>query len=201
MTNAGVTREVEVRGPISGDGAKIQGFEVAYQSFFDFLPAPFDGFGVQANYTYVDNQGITNSNSRIVSGDGTSGTTNAGNPELLTTGKLEGLSEHSYNLVGMYEKGPWALRAAYNWRSEHLVTNFDCCVYLPVWSDDIGFLDASIRYRVNDNVELSVQGSNLLDTETVLFQQVTDLDEGKLLLPNGWFRNDRRFVFGLRLKF
>ncbi|KQS54402.1 hypothetical protein ASG17_12285 [Brevundimonas sp. Leaf363] len=201
VTNNGVTREVEVRGPINGDGAGLQGFEVAYQQYFDFLPAPFDGLGVQANYTYVENQGITNSNSPIVSSDGGSGTTNAGNSTLLNTGSLEGLSEHSYNVVAMYEKGPWALRAAYNWRSEYLVTAFDCCVYLPVWQDAVGYLDASVRYRINDRFELSLQGSNLLDTEATLKQQVTDVSEGRQLLPNAWLRQDRRLTLGLRFRY
>lgn len=201
VTNAGVTRTVEVRGPINGDGAKLQGFEVAYQTYFDFLPSPWDGLGVQANYTYVDNQGITNSNSRVTSGAGDPTTTNGGNGTLLNTGSLEGLSEHSYNLVGMYEKGPWALRLAYNWRSQYLVTAFDCCVYLPVWQEDVGYLDASIRYRINDQFELSLQGSNLLNTEAELKQQVTDIDDGRMLMPNAWLRQDRRFVLGLRFRY
>jgi hypothetical protein len=33
--------------------------EVSYQQNFDFLPAPFDGFGVLTNYTYMDTHGGT----------------------------------------------------------------------------------------------------------------------------------------------
>ena len=58
FTNNGVTREVLMSGPMNGDGASIKGFEIAYQSFFDFLPAPFDGLGIQANYTHLKNSGI-----------------------------------------------------------------------------------------------------------------------------------------------
>ena len=36
----------------SGDG-KIKGFEVNAQTFLDFLPRPFDGFGVAGNVTYL----------------------------------------------------------------------------------------------------------------------------------------------------
>jgi iron complex outermembrane receptor protein len=32
----------------------VKGFEVGIQQFLDFLPAPFDGLGVIANYTYSD---------------------------------------------------------------------------------------------------------------------------------------------------
>ncbi|WOI53451.1 TonB-dependent receptor [Parvularcula sp. LCG005] len=199
ITNNGITETVEVRGPLNGEGAAIKGFEVSYQRFFDFLPEPFDGLGVQANYTFVDNQGITNSNVSNVGGEGTTQT--AQSTDVIQVDRLEGLSDHSYNVVGMYEKGPFAARLAYNWRSEYLTTAIDCCVAYAIWTEDQGFLDGSVRYRLNDNMELSLQASNLLNTETVLRQQVEDADDGGLRLPNAWFQNDTRVTAGLRFKF
>ena len=61
FTNNGVTRHGQrdaVRSTVTA--RSIKGFEVAYQTFFDRLPAPWNGFGIQANFTYVDNQGVTN---------------------------------------------------------------------------------------------------------------------------------------------
>jgi iron complex outermembrane receptor protein len=205
LTNpSGETRTVFVRGPANGGKPKIQGFEVAYNRFFDFLPAPFDGLGIQSNYTYVRNKGVPNSALTPVGSTGGQ-QTNAGNQfTALNPNSLEGLSKHSFNLVGLYEKGRIAARLAYNWRSKYLVTVVDCCVYLPVWQKASGFLDGSIRYRLTDNIELSVQGSNLLNTKTKLLQQVTDEDspEGRIVLtPNAWFQNDRRFMFGARVRF
>lgn len=204
FTTNGVTRTVKVNEPVNGKGAKIQGLEVAYQRYFDFLPAPFNGLGVQANYTYVKNKGIVNTNITPTSNDGGAGTGGGGLQAAVDSIKvdaLEGLSEHAYNVVLMYEKGPWALRTAYNWRSEYLVTAVDCCVAFPVWQKAAGFLDASVRYKVSDNVEISLQGSNLLATETVLKQQVTDYDKGRTLTPNAWFKNDRRIQMGVRMKY
>jgi iron complex outermembrane recepter protein len=195
----GVTNTVEVTGPIQGDGAKMRGYEIAFQRYFDNLPAPFDGLGMQANYTYVQNTGIKNQNTTIVSNDGSGGTQGGGitQSESIQTDGLEGLSENAFNLIGMYEKGPWAARVAYSWRSEYLVTALDCCVALPVWQDAAGFLDASLRFRINDNLELNVQGSNLLNTKTVLLQQV---DNDGTLKDYSWFQNDRRIQFGVRFK-
>jgi imidazolonepropionase-like amidohydrolase len=96
----------------------------------------------------------------------------------------------------MYEKGAWAARVAYSWRSEYLVTALDCCVALPVWQDAAGFLDASLRFQINDNLELNLQGSNLLNTKTVLLQQV---DNDGLLKDYSWFQNDRRLQFGMQI--
>jgi iron complex outermembrane recepter protein len=202
ITNAGTTRTVQVTGPANGKGATIKGFELDYQRFFDFLPGVFSGLGMQANVTYVKNSGVPNSNLTPVGSTGE--TTNPGNAHTaLNTGTLEGLSKWTYNVVGMYEKGKVSARVAYNWRSKYLVTVVDCCVYLPVWQKSSGFLDASIRYRLSDAIELSIEGSNLLNTKTQLLQQVTDKDspQGKIILtPNGWFQNDRRFIFGVRWK-
>ena len=40
--------------PANADRGEISGLEFNYQQFFDFLPAPFDGFGVNLNYTITD---------------------------------------------------------------------------------------------------------------------------------------------------
>ncbi|MGN6364761.1 TonB-dependent receptor [Asticcacaulis taihuensis] len=203
LTHNGVTRDVQVTGPVNADGASLKGFEVSYQRYFDFLPSPFDGLGIQANYTKIKNTGIKNTGLGSTSAGGGGGLGSSGGGVIaafdnITVDRLEGLSDDSYNIIGMYEKGPWALRAAYNWRSKFLVTAADCCVGFPIWQKGIGYLDASVRYRVNDNIELSIQGSNLLDSDTVLLQQV---DNRGTLLPNAWFKNDKRIQMGVRLKY
>ncbi len=195
VINNGVTRNVLVTGPMNGDGASIKGVELAFQTFFDFLPSPFDGFGVQANYTYVDNNGIETINLTNETGGGTAGGGVSYDATAVRANALEGISEHSYNLVAMYEKGPVSARLAYNWRSEYLVTAIDCCVGLPIWQDATGYLDASLRLRLARQFELIFQGSNLLGTDTVLSQQI---DNTGLLKKSSWFKNDRRLQVGVR---
>src|SRR5690625_6340592 len=58
--STGVTQNVEYTTTRSGGDGKLEGFEIAYQQFYDMLPAPWDGFGIQANYTYIDSEGIPN---------------------------------------------------------------------------------------------------------------------------------------------
>ncbi|HEY0623926.1 TonB-dependent receptor [Sphingomonas sp.] len=198
VANNGVTETVRVTGPMNGDGAAIYGGEASFQTFFDFLPAPFDGFGIQANYTYVKNDGIetvalTNETAGGIAGGGIQFNTSA-----VKANALEGVSEHSFNIVGMYEKGKLSARVAYNWRSKFLVTAIDCCVGLPIWQEATGYLDASVRFRATNTIEFIVEGTNLLGTDTVLKQQV---DSTGLLKDNAWFKNDRRFQIGARLTF
>ncbi len=198
INNNGVSRDVLVSGPMNGDGAKIKGAEFAFQTFFDFLPGPFDGLGIQANYTYVDNNGVETTNLTNETGSGTAGGGVSFDDTAVKPDALEGISTHSYNVVGMYEKGPVSLRVAYNWRSKYLVTSIDCCVGLPIWQKATGYLDASARFKLTKWAEFILQGSNLLGTDTVLFQQV---DNTGLLKPNAWFKNDRRVQAGVRFSF
>jgi TonB-dependent receptor len=198
IENNGVTENVRLNRPVNGEGAGIYGAEASFQTFFDFLPAPFDGFGVQANYTYVKNDGIETVNLTNETGAGTIGGGLTYETSAVKANALEGISKHSFNLVGMYEKGKLSARVAYNWRSQYLVTAIDCCIGLPVWQGATGYLDASVRLRVAKQIEFVLEGSNLLGTDTVLYQQV---DSTGLLKPNAWFKNDRRFQLGARLSF
>jgi TonB-dependent receptor len=218
FTNNGVTEPVLVQGPVNGgyNGGALAGFEVAYSSFFKFLPKPFDGLGVEANYTHTDEWGINNSNlvTDPVGNGGTGGSSSpvgGGNGENLANGvidphRLAGISNDSYNIIGLYEKGPFAFRLAYSWRSEFLVSNVDCCIGLPVWQRANGFLDASLHYKITDNLEAELDGKNLLDTTTIFAQQVqgdSPQTPGAkpILLNSAWVRADQAVKFGIRFKF
>ena len=130
--------------------ATIKGFEAGFQQFFTFLPAPLDGFGLQANFTYVDSSTPT-----TVSGLGTP-----------VNAPLTNLSKTSYNVVAMYEKGPFSARLAYNYRSS-FVTGFAYYVNTGLLNQELkgyGDLDASVNYNLTKNVEIALQGVNLTNT-------------------------------------
>ncbi len=48
----------EVTEPRNGESASLYGFELAYNQRFNFLPKPLDGFGIYANYTYVNSDAV-----------------------------------------------------------------------------------------------------------------------------------------------
>jgi outer membrane receptor protein involved in Fe transport len=79
-----------------------------------------------------------------------------------------------------------------------MVTAVDCCVAVPIWNEDYGQLDGSLRWRITDTMEIGVSGSNLTNSETVLRQQVENYEDGGLTLPNAWFQNDRRYTLTFR---
>jgi len=195
LTNNGVTRTVNVTRPVNADGAKVAGIEVAYQTFFDRLPEPWNGFGIQTNYTWLDNKGVTNSGLSIVSGGGT--TTQDSNISF-TNLPLEGFSPQSFNFVAMFEKQKFSARLAYNWRDTYLISQADCCIKLPIWQDAYGQLDASVHYKPSSSWDVFLEAQNLLEQETVLRQQV---NQQGLTLPRSWFTNDMRLSLGVRFRF
>ncbi|OAX66404.1 TonB-dependent receptor [Xanthomonas translucens pv. arrhenatheri] len=170
---------------------RIRGFEYGYTQFFDSWPGWLSGFGVNANFTFVDSSGGVNS---------------ATDPFTKTTVTgvslpLEGLSRRSYNLAGIYEKGPLSVRLAYNWRSRYLLTASDVSTKLPTWSDDYGQLDASVFYRFTPHLQLGVQANNLTNTVTKVLMGPTSYTGGEVdnhLYTRSWFVNDRRYSLVLR---
>lgn len=177
----GVTTDVEINGPVNSADAGLHGVEFAYQDTFEFLPGFLDGLGTQLTYTYID------------SGDFES------NADILGSLGQPGTSKHTVNATLFYEKGPVALRAAYNWRSEYLQTPRDVIFpFSPIYGEATGQLDASIFFAINERIKLGVQGVNLTD-EVTRTSQVVDFD-GRQVTRSA-FRNDRRFTFLARFDF
>ncbi|WP_343517650.1 TonB-dependent receptor [Sphingomonas sp.] len=213
IPNGASTQTVQINGPSNvKKGGRLMGAEVGYQTFFDFLPGWLSGLGTQLNYTYVHQSGIRNSNLITASSSGDIGAFGAGQQALGGSGfvidsrRLAGISTHTFNAMALYEKGPIGLRIAYNWRSRYLTQNLDCCIGFPVFQKAAGFLDASLRVSPTDFLELSIEGSNLLNTTTVYQQQIFgDSPQMPGAAPkyfdSAWNRVDRRFQFGARFKF
>jgi TonB-dependent receptor len=171
-------------GPQNGGDGKVKGFELAYQQFYDFLPGIFSGLGLQANYTYVDQSSIPNSAADINRASGQQDFADAFVPD-----DLENLSEHTFNIVGLYESDKVEARIAYNWRSDFLLTTLDVISRLPIYNESTGQVDASFKYQFTDNFQLGVQGVNLLSEVTETTSQINP--EGDRFLRSR-FENDRR---------
>ena len=132
--------------PRNVNKGQLEGVEFGYRQFFDFLPGWLGGFGMEANYTYLKGH-------------------------LVDGGKevpFAGLSKNSYNIVGLYERGPLSARLAYNWRSKFVDTFNYRTLAAPVGPldlvvDPIKTADASISYRVTDNLGFTLDVENLLD--------------------------------------
>lgn len=189
-TNNGSTQEVQVAGATNGDKGTIEGFEVAYQQFFDTLPGVFSGLGIQLNYTHINEDGSPNAGLRDSASDNT-----AAGDFAFDDLPLEGLSEKNANAAVLYEKYGISARIAYNWRSEYLLTTRDVITTLPIYNQANGQLDASLFWDVSENWKIGVQGTNLNNNVTETMMQINQEGDKK---TRSWFTNDRRYSFVLR---
>jgi iron complex outermembrane receptor protein len=139
----------------NGGNAKVSGVEFAFNQAFTMLPAPFDGFGAQASVTVVESQANYT----------------AGNRQIKDA--LVGLSKTSYNVVGYYEKGPFAARLGWFWRGNYL-NSIGSTTTAQNYVDDYGSLDGSASYQITPNYIVSVEGSNLSNQDRYIFGQTKD---------------------------
>ncbi len=139
---SGQTATFNVSRPQNLETATVNGFELSLTHTFDHLPAPFDGFGVQANATFVDSDAEVDVN------------------ETTQSFALAGLGD-SRSFVGFYENNRFNARLAYTVRDEFLVNPATGAGGEPLFTDDFGQLDARVTIFITDNVEFFVDGINL----------------------------------------
>jgi len=151
---------------VNGGGSIIRGLEGQFRTQFAELPSWWSGFGVNLNYTF-----------------------------LRSSNPLAAGARQTYNAVLFYQKYGLQVRLAYNWHGRILdLVNQNLPDVLNVYSKPQGYLDASVEYRINPNVSVFLQGTNLTDAYDPAFVQY----------PNAfWSENisERRYFAGVRLNF
>ena len=172
---AGQSATFNVSRPQNLETATVEGFEIALTHTFDYLPAPFNGFGVQANATFVDSDAEVDVNNTSQSF------------------ALSGLGD-SRSFVGFYEHDRFNFRLAYTVRDEFLVSAATGAGGEPLFTDDFGQLDARLTVFATDRIELFVDGINL--TNEVREQR------GRFANHFGLFEETgARYSFGATYKF
>ena len=192
----GYTIPLTYSGNTNLNSGEIQGIEFAYQQFYTDLPGLFGNLGLQANFTIIESETTPLPAFQDADGDGVP-------DDFLTVyrwsiDELLGLSDLSGNLVGIYQDDRFEARLAYNWRSDYFSSYRDFVTGNPIIQEEIGFLDASFKWDITDQVQLSVLGANLLDTKAFASQQV---DQAGQRFARSSFVNDRRFEVAVRYAF
>jgi iron complex outermembrane receptor protein len=188
-TIAGDPFPIRLDAPFNSGKGKVKGLEAGFTTFFDYdwLPDAARGFGVQANYTYIDAwtelaPGMQN--------------------RLPGHQNFPGVSKHAYNLVGMYERYNISARLAYNWRSKFVDryedTNFGHLA--PLWQDSLGQLDFSASYTPFENITFAFDALNLLaGNEPIRTYRAFAGGDGATF-PWGRKYLERVFSFGVRFR-
>ncbi len=181
------------------ENGRVTGVEVAYQQFYDFLPGPLSGLGLQATYTFIDAEGVDNTQDESFLFTDPPEDVPAIARFEIDRPIFPQVSRHNFNIIGLYEKYGIEARAAFNWRSSFQLTQRDVIFpFNSIFQRATGQLDASIFYNINENFKVGVQGVNLLDDITETEQTVAG--DGRRA-PRNFFRNDRRYSLIARVRF
>jgi len=154
--------------PENFKNASIKGIEVGYSQFLDFLPGFFGGFGWDVNATYID-------------------------------APFNNVPKFAANMTGIYEKGPLSLRLSYTYSSPYLIGDFTGGVQPQQrWSAVRENMDFSLNYTINDNITVSFDATNILDSRQR--QSAGKGAENERLYAADLSRFDQVYALGFRFK-
>ncbi|OYX66924.1 MAG: TonB-dependent receptor [Sphingomonadales bacterium 32-64-17] len=128
--------------PVNIDGDRsLTGIELAAQSQLSFLPAPLDGFGVIANFTYID-----------------------------ADEELTGFSDTGANGTIYYETERWGLRGSVSYRSRwYTGKNEDPMSASTRGFEGSTYFDASAFFNVTERLQINVNAINLTNEKDTQF--------------------------------
>ncbi|WP_252733979.1 TonB-dependent receptor [Pseudoalteromonas sp. C2R02] len=124
------------------------------------------GLGLITNYTFVD------------------GTRHASS----LNDYVPGTSKHTFNITGYFENASFSSRLSYNYRTE-----FATGIGEQI-TDNFGQLDANISFSLNEHFSLVVEGINLNNEMTYIYER-------NHYAPVGLYQNGRRFYVGVRAEY
>lgn len=160
--------------PVNGEGAKLEGYEIAYQQPFTFLPAPWSNFGMFANYTHVESE--ANYGSGIVT-------------------SLEGLSEDSYNVSLYYETESFGARVSVNSRDDYITDATGSNGNAEHATTGPTRVDLSAYYNITDTISATLEVINFTEEEERLY---TTGPLGDLNLVREYNTTGREVYLGVR---
>jgi len=169
-----------VTAPINTSGGRLSGFELNVQQPFSFLPGWGKNMGVLLNYTQVKSR-----IEYVVSPTSAS----------TVTDNLVNLSPKSFNATLYYDDGVFSARVSGSQR-EAFLTRVPGQNNNDVEGKNKSFnVDLSVSYKVNDRLDLTLEGVNLTNQAN---DQFISNARDSVVVNNV---TGREWVMGLRYKF
>ncbi|HSL19318.1 MAG TPA: TonB-dependent receptor [Methylomirabilota bacterium] len=144
--------EFEVIQPRNGDKGNLWGLELAYQNNFTSWPGAAGGFGIYANYTYIDSE--------------------AEYPDR-EPGPLPGQSEHVGNFALVYEKYGISTRISYNFNGKNVLEVGEEAAD-DLWVDDHAQIDFLFRYQFTPKFSVVLEAVNITNEPYTVFEGIED---------------------------
>ncbi len=184
--NASPSDEFTFTVPVNTPGGKLQGVELNYVQPFTFLPGKWSNLGTQLNYTYVD------SDIQYLLSSGATAQKAA----------MTGQSKNSWNATLFYEGERFSGRVSATNRNDYLIqvpgteAGFNSDANGVHGQSGTTIVDASIHYRISDQLELSLEGANLTNEA-----QESWVANPSVSLPLEYSQTGRTYTLGLRYRF
>lgn len=160
----------------------VRGAELIYQQPFNFLPAPWNRFGVTSNLTWIDYE-------RDVADPMT---------QRVISLLAEETSRLNYNWTLYYEHDDFSARLSYNFRERYIKEYLDKYKDEGNWGrgyEDKGQLNISSRYKISKNLSVSFEAINLTNAAT---EQWSDVYTSR---PVEYLLTGRQYLVGIRGSF
>ncbi|KMS56289.1 TonB-denpendent receptor [Novosphingobium barchaimii LL02] len=187
-------QEYVVSSQVNGQGATLKGVEVALQLPFTFLPGLLSHTGFQGNATFIKSDAdytitgpATSACTRTTGACSLTGVTKDYNQTLL------GVSKKAWNATLYYDDGKFSIRGSVSYRGP-FVDGTSATFNVFEGYGSYTSVDAAIRYKATEWLELSIDGNNLTDEYRYRFN---DADAVRNYENNHF---GRTILFGARAK-
>lgn len=172
---------------VNGSGAKLKGIELAAQvPFSAFTDGFLSKFGVLANATFIDSNASFNVQGPAIAPGGAL-------QNAVVSNTLGNVTKKAFNGTLYYDDGKFSARGMLSYRGRYHEGASGTGNILEGYGATTNF-DASVRYKLTEWMEVSVEGNNLLDTYRYRF---TDFDADRNYENNHF---GRTILFGARFK-
>ena len=143
----------EITQPQNGDDATLWGIELAFQNQFTHLKGAWSGFGIYANYTYIDSETTF--------------------PDHDEKSPLQGQSENIANFSLVYEKYGFSGRLSFNYTGKY-IDEVGGGPEEDLWVDNHFQIDFTARQQLSKKFGIYLELVNLNDEPFIIYQGVED---------------------------
>ncbi|OYU02764.1 MAG: TonB-dependent receptor [Sphingomonadaceae bacterium PASS1] len=172
---------------VNGSGAKLKGIELAAQiPFSAFTDGMLSNFGILANATFIDSNASFNVQGPAIAPGGAL-------QNAVVSNTLGNVTKKAFNGTLYYDDGKFSARGMLSYRGRYHEGASGTGNILEGYGATTNF-DASVRYKLTEWMEVSLEGNNLLDTYRYRF---TDFDADRNYENNHF---GRTILFGARFK-
>jgi len=183
----------------SNDDSTIRGAELSLSHSLSYLGGFWGGFGGKISYNFADSNFEFEDQQ---GGDGIALDVNQDTGEvtesaligILPPANLFGLSKHVGSAQMYWDNSRLSVQAIYKVRSQYFQQFTRDTQGRIRYTDDNETLDIRVRYKVLDNLDVSLEGKNILDEPRIDFRGV----EGNISQALSY---GPRYFLGLRYKF